>query len=487
MKLDKAFMKKHQFWLLLGLSVFLWLVSLALVLIGPGAKAAAEAKKFKTAEDDYTKKRTPKNQSFIDPWVERAQIYTGRKNEVWQLAWKTQDGLMTWPSKLEGMQAASFGGPIDADSIQRYKGGEYHSQFVSLDAFLALRGGEQVYFPIVYSTGVFGEKTWKEDQPPTAEECWLAQEEIWVRREVLKVLTAALKSISTFKEVREPLFKQDTLTGAAGGALSALVFQSQAMQKALYKELPVPAGVEKSKLFRNHSWEVNLLLERDAVSGRMQVSTKSTIKNINPTGRSMLLVNGGRGLLLRIRQENKTLDLARIEGQLLPPGGTSTFDKATPVAAGMDVAAPFELEEIFDYATSPIKRLEALEVGPAAQAHRLAVAVELVPNMLAPAETPAAAGAMGAMGGMGGLQGGPSGGIGGMGGLQGGPSGGMGGMGGLMGASGGGPPGQSAGSKTDKTSPNEFVRKRYTLCTGQVRCLPVGFVVVIDQATWPRC
>src|SRR5205085_8444874 len=101
------------------------------------------------------------------------------------------------------------------------------------DGFLATRGGEQAYFPVVFGRNVIGQKTWKEEVAPSLEECWMAQEELWVRREVFKLLTAALKSIGRFKEVRDPLY-QHGLTLAGGGTLDAMARHNPLVQKALY-------------------------------------------------------------------------------------------------------------------------------------------------------------------------------------------------------------------------------------------------------------
>ncbi len=471
MKLDKEFMKKHQFWLLLGLAVFLWTISLALVFIGPRAKAAEEAKNYQKAETEFQNKLKLdlKNVSFLTKWKERQDVFTKRKNVVWEEAWKTQAELMTWPGNLATELAnASFGDKIEPDSIQRYKNELYRSQFASMDAFLALRT-EPLYFPVGFERSVLGEHTWKED--PTREECWLAQEELWARREVFKLLTATLKSIGAFTEIREPGFK-NVLMAAGGPAFDVLAKKNPQLQPILFKERPKPPEAVKSQLFRNHSWEVEIFLEKEPSSNRLQISGKSTIKNINPHGRSLALVNGGKGLQLRVRKEANTLDLLPIEGQLLPPEGTSAFEKPT-TSPGLTLAAGFDLEEVFTTATSPIKRLEMVEVGAPAQSHRLAAIADLVMNKLAPVpppEDPANPG-----GGPPNVGGGPPPNVGG------GPPPNVGGGPPNMG---GGPPGQggAAAPAVSEKTPNDFVRKRYTLVNDQVRRIPVAFVIIVDQA-----
>jgi hypothetical protein len=492
MKVDKEFLKKHQFWLLLGFAVFLWLISLGVVLIGPRSKAAAAAKDYTNAQKKYVVPNDPKNKFFLTAWIERKDVYSKQKNEVWEEAWKTQDNLMTWPGNMltatnTDLNAASFGDAVGPDSIQRYKADLYRSQFPQdpknpdLSTFLAIGNNETVYFPIAWDKTVLGEHDWKDD--PSTEECWLAQEELWLRREVFRILTTTLRSIGTFKEVREEVFPK--VLGLAGGpALEALLKKEPQLYPVIYKERPTPKeqpSILKSRLFRNHSWEVELFLEKEPTSkDRLQISKLSTIKNINPYERSMALVNGGQGLQLRIRQGEQARNLTPLIGQLLPYGNSATLDK-TAAFADLDLRNDFVLEEVFNSVTSPIKKIVHLDVGPNAQSSRVAAMYDLEANRMAPVEekkenTGGATGGFGAMGGGPGAMGGGPGAMGGF------PGGAMGGGPGAMGGSAnqmGGNPGAAA--KSEKT-PNGFPRKRYTLVNESVRRIPIAFTVIIDQA-----
>src|SRR5712671_2727948 len=100
MKVDQEFLKKHQFWLLLGLAVFLWLISLGVVFISARAKAAKETADYTKSQKENTSPADPKNETFNTPWNERKDIYSKRKNEVWEEAWKTQTNIMTWPGTM---------------------------------------------------------------------------------------------------------------------------------------------------------------------------------------------------------------------------------------------------------------------------------------------------------------------------------------------------------------------------------------------------
>src|SRR5262249_27611043 len=156
------------------------------------------------------------NATFLPKWNAAELEFKKQKNELWKEAWEKQGNYMTWPKAVaEDMQKTNpepyFGDRIDSDLIQRYKPNVkdgYKSQFPqpeseSLATFLNLRSAEEEYFPIAYEVKALGQVNWKED--PNVEECWLAQEDLWVRREVLNCFVTALHTIGKFTEVRELL------------------------------------------------------------------------------------------------------------------------------------------------------------------------------------------------------------------------------------------------------------------------------------------
>jgi hypothetical protein len=492
MKLDKEFLLKNRFWVLLGTAVFFWLVSLVIVFFGPAKKASAESKNFAELQKKLTAPKNPKNASFLPPWREREELFRKAKNKVWEQAWKTQTNVMTWPGGLDTLRdTGHFGDTIAPDSLDRYKNAWYDTQFPTkrspnLEAFLGIRSGEEIYFPIRYDPPVLGQRKWMET--PDSEECWLAQEELWVRRDVFRVLTAALRSMGQFTEVRDGIWDR-ALMVAGGVAFDGAMRSKPEMQPKMYKERPVAAGFVGSRLLRNHNWEVELLLEA-AKDGKPFISPKSTIKNINPYGRSLSLVNeDGNKLRLKIRQRGKQPITVELEGKMLTPGASATFAKPEGKESAIDLKGELTMEEIYDSASSPIRQLEKISLGAEALPHRLAVLLttldvnRMVPK---PQQSPDQGGG-GNFGGMGGQQGGmmPPGG---MGGQQGGMMPPGGGQQGMMppGGGGGGQFGQGGGGNApppvkEDTGPNKLHRKRYVLCNDQVRRMPVAFVVVVDQ------
>ena len=188
---------------------------------------------------------------------------------------------MTWPRELADLEAKYFGDDINAKERLAYakKDGPYDRQF-SFEAFFAPGADGNVYFPISYDPKTaFGKHTWKET--PTNEECWLAQEDVWVRREILHVLSEALKNSGRFKQVRDPLWRE-SVPAAAGGALDALVRRDPEAKVYLERTPPKGKGAVASRLFRNANWEVDILLEKNPTlsgtlrSGRGAPSRTST-------------------------------------------------------------------------------------------------------------------------------------------------------------------------------------------------------------------
>src|SRR5262249_30788170 len=89
--------------------------------------------------------------------------------------------------------------------------------------------------------------------PPSSEECWLAQEDLWVKREVLDIVRGALNHAARFER----------------------------SEIDLKKEPPGP-GITAHHRFVNNTWQVDLLIEQQPGQRHKFISGRSTIKNIQP-------------------------------------------------------------------------------------------------------------------------------------------------------------------------------------------------------------
>jgi hypothetical protein len=265
---------------------------------------------------------------------------------------------------------------------------------------------------------------------PTMEEIWLAQEDFWVKREMLKIIREALDTYSRFTPVPIP------------------------------DSEPMPDKVLSRHRFRNPTWEITLLIEQTQDKGAKGtvISSRSTIKNVNATRRTQLVANARTGLGLKfLVQQNGANFPFTVEGEPLPFGDSLPFKKTIPVDS-ITFTKPFGVQQALEYATSPIRRID--ELRTAENSSRLAVMplkynqalYKEPPKPESGAENPAPGGTPGS---------GPSG-----------P--------GDMRPSGPGGPGAAA-SSTAVTNAG-LLRERYILTNDQCRHLPIAMVLIVDQA-----
>jgi hypothetical protein len=478
-KLDKDFLQKNRFWMLLAVALALWAVGLATVMVGPASSASAERKKYEASEKKFKGGGPLFNDRFILPWNEQRDRYARMKNQVWEQAWKPQQHLMTLPDGLKDKYPNPFFGKTEIDPVdlERYQATFYKTQFYGVDGKLnraVFLGTRDVYLPVEFNDEkILHPITW--ESAPTNEEFWLAQEELWLRREMLSLVQKTVQLAGKFTQVRERDWDRSpaALQTAGGGGLEYAVRRSpKFFRDRALTQAQKDANVVKSRLFRNHNWEVELLIE----TGGKAISAQSKITNINPEGRSLsLTTSSGQGLQLRVRQGASSATIKRIEGQLLQRGGWALFGKPTEFdGTGIRLLDDFELEEVFEGHDSPIRRIEEVAIGKPALSHRQSVQL---PGLEARASASAPAGTGGTTGSTpGGVSPPPVG-----------QAGGFGAGGGVPAQPGLGAPNATTGgtgeNKAPSTlTPNKIDRNRYVVQNETVRRVPVAIVVVMDQS-----
>jgi hypothetical protein len=468
-KIDKEVLIKNRFWIGLGVFGVLWLVAVIVV------EASGDDSKKKAWSDAKTaienaKQKGPKTEAYQAPWNAHGKKFREHKDVIWKQAWEQQANMYTWPEDMP-VKPLYPDDPLGADdrialnNRGRFRT-DYGEQFTGLEDYVypaELNGGFEAVFP---------KQRWNRGTAPTREEIWLAQEDFWVRREMMVIVRAALDATAWFRE--EKLDEKEKPS----------------------KEPP------RQRRFRNANWELNLVFEKDKESTRWVISGKSTIKNINATHKTQSLANPAtnKGLPFRLIQGGGSY-LMRVAGEPLAFERESSLNptKETYSVEPVDLKRPFFVEQVLDWDISPIRRIDALALG--AHSHRTFIAgLKMREDLKAldaeqPVEekgsgtgtgtgTGTASGGAGASGGAaGGMQmGGPSGGM-----QMGGPSGGM-QMGmskgmqvGMPGA-GGNPTGAAGESKETLTRVNEIKRARYMHVTPQCRHLPIALKVIVDQA-----
>jgi hypothetical protein len=484
MKMDKETFVKHQFWFLLGGFALLWIIALSSLKLLASGPIAEKRKKYEETEKAIKGVRNPKNpETFLPPWKKNAELFRSKRDEIWSAAYQLQnegDPFETWPNSMTQLKYPDdtnrAGMPLPTgEERQEYKTRLYAEQFEGLEKIVApveLAGGVAAIMTPVQWTN-----------PPSREECWLAQEDLWVKRDLLRVVKDACDRVGHFEQVDLAKLKPE-------------------------ERGPRPEGVPaeaKHLRYRNYNWQMDLFVVRQGNGTALH--EKSRLTNVQPARRTLALAHKmPDGDVKRLtfnlwpRQRNATAYALVFEGEALAPGASQELKKAKTFS--FDLSRPFDVEEVFEWDTCPVKRID--QIRAPYQSHRTFTmtlkakeALKKLDPDSAPAEgtgTSTEANAAAGAGGAPGMPGAPGGGaLGGpMPGMPGSGSGKMGGMGlggmpGMPGGPGGGGMGGGGGSAQppDPTPRNNIDRVRYLNVTDQCRHLPFAMVLVVDQAHIP--
>ncbi len=346
MKLDKETMIKHQFWIGFGV--------LLVLLLATGSWISAE-----TAEDNVTKKQAldahkadlekfiskpPRNKNEIREMKTRIGTLEKRREEVWKKAWEMQESLQTWPkAMLEGdgaeLEKMSFGDEIKNDALR----GRYASKNVYDKEVESLRDTFRVPVMVDKEEKIFEmvqmrdgktlrtvEDWTKLNKAPSSEEVWLAQEDIWVQREVLNAVKEAVYTVARFNKSAEP--------PAAG-------------KGELFREV-----------YSNPEWQLDLALMQNKETYLLKGRIKNVTDHPMPLGKIFFSV--------QLHQGDAKPVLLEVQGPMLPAGKDWPItDVPLNLAARPD--GILGVTQVYDARTSPIRRLEEIVMG--AQGHRLFV------------------------------------------------------------------------------------------------------------------
>ena len=376
MKVDKDAILKQQFWILLGVFALLWVICLASLCLSAGSPVDEAKKNYdaaKSAVSKYTGANRPKNDSFLPPWQADIEQFQQHKNTVWRTAWdgdkegetppgqqpwEGQKGMYTWPSSAEyplqsevlypdQMKADGTTPVLDVNRREWYKTkAGYASQFDDLvKELIGDRERPDPTLPlgaVVFKGGfdaVLQPIDWESSQrPPDIEECWLAQEDFWVKRELLYAV-------------------RDALSLAAG--MDAVDGE--------FEKTPLPAGKLARHVFRNASWEVQLLFDKGP--NGIRISPDSSIKNVHVSHRDQDLgsARNPTGVWFRLKQNGATVRSFAVVGEKVAWQQERKFGADAKSKDGIDVNVPdpkqpMELEQIFDPTNVPIVAVDEIKI-----------------------------------------------------------------------------------------------------------------------------
>jgi len=443
MKVDKESLARNRFWITLGGVVLLVLI--AAIWLGTGVADELNQLKDETTKDQESFKARagsalPGKKEF-DVLEEKRRLLEEQKTLVWNDGWEIQNAtkdartgakkepLISWPKRfqddLDKLQSPpQFGYAFDPSWVGDYtRADSYAKEYQDLATFFQNKVGpadaETTIDAVLYkSDNTKKEAPWEQVlrhvrnergigwKGGTVEEVWLAQEDYWVQRALLQALRQANDTIGRYKEV------------AGAGK--------------------VEAGELFRKRFANPYWQLDLAVVK-APDG---FHIKGTIANVGKR-RQSLGKDGRIFYWVRLHNDESAKPVAlEIQAETLGAGKEATFQTRKPLDVFKDPEGIFAVEQIFETATAPIKRIDQVALG--AQSHRT-----FQPTLLRPRFSPGPASINVTTSGQ--------------------PA----------------RPGETARS-ADQTDENKLVRYRYSDMTEQVRRMPLGLVLVVDQAHVPE-
>ena len=439
-KLDKETMKKQHFWLLL-IPLFIGLLLAWLGLFFGVAEATADKEaENKKARDEIDKQKAQARKTL--------ELYDKRKEELYQLRtkrweemWNLQKDIFEWPEAMTDGEIAK---------VKDLKFGTEISDRAFLDTFRdhAMKGYDEVedkIAPIKFAGDwrnvLRYVPAWKRN--PLSEDVWLAIEDFWVQKEMLNALAGVNRDLAKFKKPSE--------------------LDPNHPFRSLPKEDPRALKDDpRERTFIGRTWRVDLKIENRPAGPLVT----GTITNLTPrlqpfNATSELVLNVWTSATEGAKPFRFAIEGTAVEGGKTEP--IKVVEKKHLVLEGQATEL-FKVEQVFDTRTAPVKRLDKMALGFVASKHAQAELQMPAFSTKAVEEETAAAGMAPAAGGPVGPPGmGPVG-----------PPG--------MGPGPGSPYGPGGTTATTDQTYNGLFRKRYVSLTGQVRAMPVGLVVVTDQA-----
>src|SRR5262249_24000315 len=229
-----------------------------------------------------------------------------QEKKIWEHAWKDQESLFTWPDgipqeQLDVLNKLRFYDSIDSTIRTTYADGRYKSQVNELYAVVQPK-------VVQLGAGLRWVSQWA-SLPPTSEDMWLAQEDLWVQHGLLQII-------------------RDT-----NDLLAALKVEKTVN--------------ERQKVFSNANWVLELTLA--PVNGKPGIKYK--LHN-NSKRRQVLPVT--------FQVEYASVkDLLEVQGEPLAPGKSISGERALEVqfSSARELTSA---RQQFDWRTVPVKRVDQI-------------------------------------------------------------------------------------------------------------------------------
>ena len=494
-KFDIEQVKKHLFWILLGIVALVEITAIALLLISD--PAAAQRKEYQDREKEMKSVSDFKNEKFLPPWQQRKTEFTGEKNVIWEKAWKPQEPIYYFPVGVKKLEYPDEK-PTSAE-LTSYRDRYYKDQFDRFvtevssprvevekdgkaDRYLLLQGPSPIVFggaggatggalgmpggdgaPPVMGSGKPAMSIGMGGGPPGGGEGGgLGGPVGGGPVSVSPGIRGILGELPTFTVPPNPeefwILQED---------LSVRREMVQTLRKALAEmavmtRMPPPKENPGAVVLVNSTWELTLIPEAGG-----KLSEKSTLRNVHSQGRPQALYDkalGWKTEFLLAQGANTRVTLS-FDGDPLPYGQARSFKEFGAMNVGtLDFSQEFLATQVFKQANCPLRKVSAIELGVTGQDIRNFKPADLKIRATLPEEKGedlAGGGATGSPGGPPGMDGPP----------------GMTSM-----APGGGPGGGAAAGPRNATALNRLDRARYLVSNEVCRHLPIAVRLQVDQA-----
>lgn len=422
--MDKEKLAKHHFWIL-------WILALVLLPVVMGMVWMSIASATEKRREEITKRlkeeegAKPKGENFVKAMEAEKQILESRKFKDWNDAYAKQKGLIEWPATLAHLNQKYFGDSIsDEDRNTLRKSEVYIPEFEALADLIKpteLTGGwQQVLRPVKWSNR------------PTDEDAWLALEDLCIQREMLRCvhdvnqLLAQLRDATNdFKEIDN---KKDYYV------LNEL------------KESLKPVEGETVQRFVSPYWQLDFAISKAPQGKGGEFAIRGKLKNVSHrrlhVARIDFLLTMNDPKVQQSRPAVLTIESDYIKVADATSDNAISFNKT--ISATAPKALVYTVEQKLDPRFVPVKRLDKVVLGyhshrtvdkPLVLCKMSEEAKKATPNPEPPPPDTNAPPAPGA-----------------------------------------------TGSQTVDKSISGIDRQRYVTCTDQVRRMPIGVVVTVDQA-----
>jgi hypothetical protein len=441
--MNKQSLKKHHFWILLGLSVPLVLTVLVGTVFGVGS-AAVEAKAKIDKRNKELTDAAPKCQQYLANLDEQKKELEKQRNQVWSEVYAAQAGLIHWPHQLNQLDNLYFGDRIGED---------FRRTFRERDVYL----NEFLETPAIIAPTVFLDKNWTKvlkhrdewKTLPSSEDCWLAMEDLCVQREVLNDIHAVNQLLARFLPVPQP--PDETGLDAKGKQEAKAKYDAERapVEKELRETLKVKED-EAVGRFISPNWQLDLAVARSATGKAGELIFRGKLTNVSERRQNVAKINFRVWLADREKDPTAAPAVVPVESEFVAAGEAINFEDIR-VTAPSRANRIFAVEQVLDLRSAPVKRVERLVLGylPNRYADQKLVAPEGPAFKEAKDAEPATPPP--------GSDGAPR------------DAGGFGGKG-------------ATGGNQANLSSNGLERNRYLHRTEQVRRMPIAVVLVVDPA-----